>query len=429
MSAASTGQPTGYGADALAAAMDSLGLTLRDATVLSPQADPFRLAVSANPADSAWLAERIDALGIALPIHNRGLHYVLIGQPKPDGSTYSNTADDWHWLETTSNTARWLGYIDFDDIIDQRNDAPTILVNSDTEPSADVWIPNKIAPTPLAIDFMGRQRYHLAMIGEKASLAGVLGPIAEDHDADLYLPTGNISNTMIHTLAKTSAKDGRPLRVFYFADCDPSGWNMSVEVGRKLQAFKVGFFPDLEFYCYRIGLTPDQVREHDLPISPVKETDKRAKAWEDATGVQQTEIDALATLQPDLLERIAQRALSPFYDYTLKARVDAAEARWRTAAQAVINDAIGSDTLGRIAAITDELESLRRRHFELPSFDIPKPKLDRDAGKPRPLISSRWDFAKQTQKLQAAKSYNNRPKHLTDRRNQALAILRELEQR
>jgi hypothetical protein len=25
--------------------------------------------------------------------------------------------------------------------------------------------------------------------------------------------------------------------VLYFSDCDPSGWNMAVEVGRKLQAF------------------------------------------------------------------------------------------------------------------------------------------------------------------------------------------------
>lgn len=264
MSAEPAEIPKGYGAAELRAAIESLGVTLGEATVMSPQADPFRLACSADPTDSVWLADRIAALRLSLPIHNRGLHYVLLGQPKPDGSPYANTDDDWIWLETTSNVARWLGYVDFDDIIDQRNDAPVIRLWEPPHPRGGVWMPtiDDILPQPsLNEGFVARQRFHLALIGEKSSLASVLGPIAEDHEADLYLPTGNISNTMIHTLAKTSAEDGRPLRVFYFSDCDPSGWNRPVEVARKLQAFKIRSYPDLDFACFRVGLTPDQVRE------------------------------------------------------------------------------------------------------------------------------------------------------------------------
>ena len=44
-------------------------------------------------------------------------------------------------------------------------------------------------------------------------------------------------------MAKIGADDGRPMVVLYFSDCDPAGWNMPIEVGRKLQAFKAAFTP------------------------------------------------------------------------------------------------------------------------------------------------------------------------------------------
>ena len=40
----------------------------------------------------------------------------------------------------------------------------------------------------------------------------------------------NISDTMVYQMAKIGAEDGRPMVVLYFADADPSGWNMPVEV-------------------------------------------------------------------------------------------------------------------------------------------------------------------------------------------------------
>ena len=43
--------------------------------------------------------------------------------------------------------------------------------------------------------FEGRQPYRLALVGEKSSLADILGPLAERYNADLFLPTGEISDT------------------------------------------------------------------------------------------------------------------------------------------------------------------------------------------------------------------------------------------
>ena len=127
------------------------------------------------------------------------------------------------------------------------------------------------------------QPYRVVMIGEKSSLADVLGPIAQGHEADLYLPTGEMSDTLVYRIARTAAKDGRPLAVLYFADCDPAGWQMPISVGRKLQAFRelLGGF---DFELHRVALTPDQVREYGLPSTPLKDTEKRGDAWRRETG-------------------------------------------------------------------------------------------------------------------------------------------------
>ena len=76
------------------------------------------------------------------------------------------------------------------------------------------------------------------MWGEKSSLEPVLGPLATRHDADLYLGAGETSDTLIHRMAFDAAADGRPLVVLTFADCDPSGWQMTTSIARKLQALQ-----------------------------------------------------------------------------------------------------------------------------------------------------------------------------------------------
>ena len=107
--------------------------------------------------------------------------------------------------------------------------------------------------------------------------------------------------------------------VFYFADCDPAGWQMSISVSRKLQALQALEFGGLDIEVHRVALTPDQVREYGLPSTPLKDTERRADKWTAAMGVEQTEIDALAALQPDVLTQMARDAIAPFFDSTLDA--------------------------------------------------------------------------------------------------------------
>jgi hypothetical protein len=422
------------GAGPLRAALDAViaerGCSLKDLTVLAPANDPFRVDTPARHRDGEWLAITARDLGLGdRKIHLRGLHYMVIGRPKPDGAPYRNIDADWLWLQgDAAKAARWLGYLPFDQIVDQRNAAPEVREFSRPEPWAyltvgiDVDLPDadEIMPSLAVQDFRGVQPYRVVMIGEKSSLADVLGPLARDHGADLYLPTGEMSDTQVHRIGRTGAADGRPLVVLYFADCDPAGWQMPISVARKLQAFRelLGGF---EFEVHRVALTPAQVREYGLPSTPLKDTERRAGGWRAEMGVEQTEIDALASLRPELLRQIGRDAMAPFYDHGLDRRVALARREWTGRALEIINRDTDSVRLARIRAeaeqklagmraqITELNDQLRidASDFDLPEMVIPEPDLD-GREPPEPLLESWWPFPEQCRALISSKAYHRK---------------------
>ena len=204
-----------------------------------------------------------------------------------------------------------------------------------------------------------RQPYHLVLFGEKTSLRPVLEPLARRYHADLYLPTGEATDTMVYQLARTIANDPRPTIIFYLADCDPSGWQMSVSVARKLQALRdlKSELHDMEFKLYRVALTPDQVREYDLPVSPLQPTRSKAEIarraqWVKLMHTEQTELDALAALNPDLLTKLVKHAMEPFFDHEF---VEAMR-EWQEEADGLLAEAY-ENALGEIERIADEIEA------------------------------------------------------------------------
>jgi len=98
-------------------------------TVLSTQVDLYRLDTPAGHRDGAWLAEQLErAVGAERRIHWRGLHYAIVAAGnirKPNGNIYRNNDADWTWLANNAGkAARWLGYVDFQRIKDNRNSEP-----------------------------------------------------------------------------------------------------------------------------------------------------------------------------------------------------------------------------------------------------------------------------------------------------------------
>ena len=370
-------------------------------TVLAVQNDPFRVDTSARHRDGQWLAINADRLGLGeRRIHLRGLHYMLVSGvvAKPNGEPYRNNEEDWIWLiNHASKAARWLGYVPFDQVIDARNTAPVIREHKRCDPAAhisvgiEVTVPDahEINPSVWATGIEPVQPFHLVFYGEKTSLEDVLGPIAERVGADLYLPAGELTDSQLHQMAKIGAGDGRPMVVLCFCDCDPSGWQMPISIGRKLQAFKAFQFPDLTFQVRRVALMPEHVRLYGLPSTPLKETERRGDKWKAAMSVEQTEIDALAALRPELLQQLAEQALVPFFDYTLFRRCVQARRDWEDACQAAIDAQTDQDQLDRLrteaeqtlATLQAEVDRLNRElsidptGYELPAPSIPEPEI------------------------------------------------------
>lgn len=411
-------------------AMREHGLPLKSLTVLASQNDPFRVDTPAGHRDGAWLADQLADLGIGdRTIHLRGLHYAVIGRTRPDGQQYVNSEESWTWLSSTAaKAARWLGYLPWDRIVDQRNAEPLILINEvgDPEPflslgGVRVELPDDVDDPIIGLDNIHPQQpFKLVFFGEKSSLQPVLEPLAKRYHADLYLPTGEISDTLMHTMARVGSDDSRPMVVFTFSDCDPAGWQMPISIGRKLQAFQASLFPDLEFQVRRVALLPEHVEAYGLPSTPLKDTEKRADAWTLAKGVMQTEIDALASLQPEALTELAVDALAPFFDHTLARRVAAARYAWNVEAQSQLLDLIGPEELAafreqaqaKLDALRDEVEAINTAlhvdasDLDLPTFDVPLAVVADDPDDP-PLIDSRWTFAEQCQRLIASKDYSD----------------------
>jgi hypothetical protein len=196
---------------------------------------------------------------------------------------------------------------------------------------------------------------------------------------------------------------------------------MPKELARKLQAMRDLGRLTRPVDLYPIALTLEQCNSLGLPSTPIKASDKRAAKWRAAMGREQTEIDALATLQPDVLIEIVEDVIEPFFDPTLALRYHEAVARYEAEQTAALRERIGSEqmeeirrqSVEKLATIEEELEALRAATsidvdgFEVDPFEPPLPS---SPVKPKavhePLLSASDDWLTQTEKLVRRKAFD-----------------------
>jgi hypothetical protein len=416
-------------AEKIAAEADGLGVSIDSLAVLSPINDPYTAWRRRREAE--WFAEVFDRLVPAgATKHLRGLFYLLVSTTAltdPKGKSFANDYKHWKALQEASKAARWLGLVPFERIIDERNAPPEIYVPGVTQvetgihPGTRCDIPqtaDAALPSFCLTGFQGRQTHRLIFYGEKSSLAVVLRPIAEKIGAELILVTGESSDSHIAAMARRASTDGRPAVVFYHSDFDPSGHQMPVSVARKLQALRDLYYPNLDIKLYPVALTLDQIRRLGLPSSPLKETEKRASRWREIHGHDQTEIDALVELHPEVLRSAVNEAIRPFYDFDLNGRVTAAWAKWHEKADVALQAHPDYLTItGRIEAAwhraktaIDELHTEQAQAAVILNDTVPAaPELPLAApegeAKP-PLFDSTDDFVTATRRLINHKKLN-----------------------
>jgi hypothetical protein len=138
-------------------------------------------------------------------------------------------------------------------------------------------------------------------------------------------------------------------------------------------------------------------------------------------GLEQTEIDALATLRPDVLRQIVRDAFDRYHDRELPWRAEEIRDRWLASAQNALDAAIDEDLIAtlhaeaeaKLAGIREEIERINEQlrasteHLGVDLPPIPAPPVPAlPEGPLPPLIASRWPWVDQTRALVARKRYN-----------------------
>jgi hypothetical protein len=404
-----------------------------DLTVLEKKRDPYRLDAPAWHRCAQWFAEQVERfLRPGQTIHLRGMHYLVLSAGdvrKPNGAIYINTDADWEWLaDEAAKAARWLGYVSFDRIVDERNAEPVVADPPiSTTPgwflsrgiSGEIPLIDQALPSYFISGFNAFQRYRLIFVGEKVSLEAELGPVAGEVGAELVLPTGTLSDTLTYGIAKRADEDGRPAVVLYFSDFDPAGWAMPAGLGRKLQALRDLCFPDLCIELHAVALNLDQVERFSLPSTPLKAGEVRADEWRKAWGREQTEIDALIALHPGEVARLARAACRPFWDETLRWRLRDAEVAYQqladerlqahpdyAAACQDIREAL-DEAETAVSTLAEAQETARDALSDMTLPDLEVPEAEVGGLAPLPLFSTDDDWIEATQRLIAHKRFRN----------------------
>jgi hypothetical protein len=460
-------------------------LSQSELMVLSSGKDPFGLDTPMGHTLGRWLRVRLDLHAPLRVIHLRGVHYLLVSvqATKPDGSPYQNSRDDYQWLnDRVGKPARWLRYIEFDRIIDERNEEAIIsrrprLLPPETGAAVSTGYDGLVLPEPVSIEparpypslsnFRGEQRFCFAVFGEKSSLSPVLAPFAERHGADLFIAVGELSESRAYEMAKAAVEDGRKLVCLTFSDFDPSGFQMPVSIAVKLMAQQQLQFPTFEFIIQPVALTLEQIIRLRLPTAMIDKKDLRVKAWQEtfappliaagllpesarwsaeddavmktgrpekgeqriARPLAQVEIDALASIYPEELDRNAEAAITPYLDQTLDDRVSEAHSAWLDEASEAIERDIDWDRLNMLRHVqrrsanrfNGQLRSLARTKSRLdaagramndlaravdlpPAPDVPEPDGQRSETA-NPLVDSAWGYRGMVRALKGRKSY------------------------
>lgn len=202
-----------------------------------------------------------------------------------------NTERAYKGLSETLNRARWSGLLAMDCLDDLGRVAdipPSWRRPSDAVRDAAHWYRS---------DWWADADPTVEVWAEKAAVAGIVGPVADEYGVPFLACRGFSSLTALAEAA--DRLDGRDTVLLYVGDHDPSGLDMDRDLSDRLEG--LGACIRLE----RLALTVDQIDEHQLPPQPTKEADSRARGYSAEHGGS-WELDALPA---DMLAGLVREAI------------------------------------------------------------------------------------------------------------------------
>jgi hypothetical protein len=349
--------------------------------VLSANNDPFYKGTPAHWTDAEWFRALWDAFGYTTGVHLRRSHYQVLSteQQLPNGTPYENTEQHWSRLCTSGSAARILGLVDVEAFEDRRNDPP--IINRRPSPPRGLLVPRIgfraepwqvpeldlralvdavtiSMPTPYPAgyeyEFDDDHPTLVEVWVEKSTMNDILVPLCEAEGVNLAVAKGFESITHAVELVRRAEQLGRDAHIIYISDFDPGGEGMPIAVARQLQFWLDELKVDQRITLEPVALTREQCIEFELPRTPIKEGDQRARGFQARHGEGATELDALEALHPGELARIVRGAIRRHVDTGYRQRlIGAASSAGRLVAEAWAQ-ADGTELQAEADRFTDE---------------------------------------------------------------------------
>lgn len=196
-----------------------------------------------------------------------------------------NTPKNYQRFGGIVTNAKYAGILDWDAIEDR---AREVIYPGHWENPASIL---RSAAYSFRLDRWKDQDNVVVVMVEKQALEGILIPVCATYDVRFSANKGYASGSHLRSIAKMfidAEEKGKNPVLLYLGDHDPSGIDMTRDVGARLREFSDGSLD-----VRRLALNRDQVDVLNPPENPAKTTDSRAKAYIEEHGESSWELDAI----------------------------------------------------------------------------------------------------------------------------------------
>ncbi len=326
--------------------------------VLDQKIDPFfTLSGKAKPKKAKWITRFWKDMG-SPTIHQRGIHYALMGESHlpHSGKIYEGIASDQNYGIVALEHARYQELIPYEKIKDYRTTFHQKFRMYDHENINELvdfkidfkWIEERILDRFYAIWYPYPQQDVICECwSEKRSILEVIMPILNRYNCNYIEGDGDISLTRCYEFTSRVIDYYHRLgikkfRVFYISDFDPVGRSIPISMARKVEFLiyrilnMLGIsFLEIDIRIESIAVTPEQVsglKLKTVPIPKEKTTRSDGKKASYATRKRKfyrifkvngvVELESLVDKSPDEVSRIMEDRLSRFYDTSVDIWID-----------------------------------------------------------------------------------------------------------
>lgn len=257
----------------------------------------------------AEILEKYQTLGYDLTV--RQIHYQLVSK-----NIIKNTFENYKMLVSLLTDARMAGALDWGVIVDRNRNAtrwrtwstiPSFLESMAHQFNVDKW---------------ADQDKYVEVMVEKDALSGIIEPVCGPLGVAFTANKGYSSASAFYEAGKRfrrQAELGKELHLLYLGDHDPSGIDMTRDVGYRISL--LGGDPigkmlgdearPLDIRVTRLALNIEQVRQFNPPENFAKGADSRSPAYISQFGDKCWELDAV---EPTTLAELVKSSVVKLRD-------------------------------------------------------------------------------------------------------------------